>query len=77
MSCSSSHRTVPVAASRPNALAGEHDRVHLATMLSGLSRSGFARARRAAALRHAADGVAVHEDHGGSRSTLGERVMTT
>ena len=69
MLCSSSQRTVPVAASRPNALPpARTTALTLSTMLSGFEQVGFARARRAAALRDAADRVAVDEDRRCSRS---------
>ena len=55
------------------AAAGEDDRVHLVDHVERVQQIRFARARRAAALRDAADRVAVDENHRAAGRALGER----
>src|SRR5204863_8189596 len=57
------------------AAACEDDRVDSVHQVQRVEQVGFARAGRAAALRDAADGVAVHEDRRAPGGTLGERVV--
>ena len=74
MLCSSSQRTVAgrrLEAER--AAAGEDDGVDLVDHVERVQEIRFARAGRAAALRDAADRVAVDENHGAAGRAFGER----
>ena len=76
MLCSSSQRTVPVAASRPNALPpASTTALTLSTMLSGSSRSVSRVPGAPPRCETPPTRVAVDEDHGAAGRPLGERVV--